>query len=313
VDAAQEGGPTPRQTVARSARARDQVAKAWMLEILDSTPLAEASDVPVDWLAREAPALIADILRGAADPAAPEGLELPAEGLDRVSELCGLRGDDAPSRLPRDLAALQALLVETLRMEVPERRLGAFAHSVSRLAEVFGDIQGSVTEQLVSERAGGAAADPVTGLPGEAELHEWLRILFAEERRYGHPFALALIDVEGLRHVNQAYGHRAGDRMLAAVAGVVHGQIRAVDRAFRLRDDELCLLAPHSGSSATRRMAQRLCDLVDRSQTADGPRVAIAAGVAACPEHADDADSLLAAAEEAAFAAKAAGRPIEET
>jgi len=282
-----------------------------MLEILDSTPLAEASEIPVDWLASEAPELIADILRGVADPVGG-GLELSPDGLERISELCALLGPEAPVRLPRDLAALQALLIETLRAEVPERRIAGFAHSVGRLASVFGDIQGQVSEQLVTERAGDPASDPVTGLPGEAELHEWMRILFAEERRYGHPFALALIDVDGLRHVNQAYGRAAGDRMLAAVAGVVTGQVRTVDRTFRLRDDELCVLAPHSSSSATRRMAQRLCDLVDRSQTADGPRVAIAAGVAACPEHADDTQSLLAAAEEASFAAKAAGKPVED-
>jgi diguanylate cyclase (GGDEF)-like protein len=305
VDAAQQGGP------ARSAQAREDVAKAWLLEILDSTPLERAAEIPVDWLADEGPALIADILRGISDPLGGD-LELSADGLDRVSKLCALRGSEAPKQLPRDLAALQALLIETLSAEVPERRVGSFANSVSRLASVFGDIQGQVNEELVSERAGNPAADPVTGLPGEAELHEWLRILFAEERRYGHPFALALIDVEGLRHVNQAYGRGAGDRMLAAVAGVVTGQIRTVDRAFRLRDDELCVLAPHSSSAATRRMAQRLCDVVDGSQMADGPRVAIAAGVAACPEHADDAESLLAAAEEAAFAAKAAGKPITD-
>jgi diguanylate cyclase (GGDEF)-like protein len=282
-----------------------------MLEILDATPLAEASSVPVDWLAQRGPELIEDILDGVADPFASDALELSEKGIERVTELCAMRGERAPGQLPRDLAALQELIIETLKAEVPERRLGTFADSVGRLASVFGDIQGQVSEQLVAERTGGAAADPVTGLPGEAELHEWLRILFAEERRYGHPFALALIDVEGLRHVNEAYGRSAGDRMLAAVAGVVTGQIRAVDRAFRLRDDELCVLAPHSGSDATRLMAQRLCDLVDRSQTSTAPRIAIAAGVAACPEHGDDAEALLAAAEEAAFAAKAAGRPVE--
>jgi diguanylate cyclase (GGDEF)-like protein len=306
VDGAQQG------SVARSARAREQVAKAWMLEILESTPLEEASQVPVDWIANEAPSLIAEILDGVSDPAPTGSLELSADGLGRIAELRDLRGEQAPRQLPRDLAALQTLLVEALSAEIPERRLGSFAHSVGKLAGVFGNLQSQVNEQLVAERAGNPAADPVTGLPGEAELREWLRILFAEERRYGHPFALALIDVDGLRHVNQAHGRRAGDRMLAAVAALIGSQIRAVDQAFRLRDDELCVLAPHSSSATARRMAQRLCDLVDSSQTADAPRVAIAAGVAACPEHAEDAESLLAAAEEAAFAAKAAGQPVED-
>ena len=73
---------------------------------------------------------------------------------------------------------------------------------MERLAEIFGTIQGAVAEGLVRERAGGALRDGLTGLPAHAELHEWLQVLIAEYRRYGHPFALALLNIVGLDRIN---------------------------------------------------------------------------------------------------------------
>ena len=63
-------------------------------------------------------------------------------------------------------------------------------------------------------------------------------------------FALALIDIDGLGRINDAYGREAGDRMLAAVAGVIRRQVRAVDQAFRLEEDEFAILAPHQRRAA---------------------------------------------------------------
>jgi diguanylate cyclase (GGDEF)-like protein len=300
-----EGGP------ARSQRAQEELAKSWLLEILERTPLEEIEEVPIGWIARQAPALIADIVNGIADPTAPRELELPAEGLERIGELGRLRrGEAAPSLIPRDLAALQTLLIEALRRDVPERQLGSFATSVERLAEIFGGIQATVNEELVHERAGEAPPDELTGLQGDVHLREWLRILLAEHRRYGYPFSLLMIDIEGMARINDAHGRGAGDRMIAAVAAIVRRQVRTVDRAFRLGDDEFCVLSPHQSAAAMVPLAERLCEVIDRAQGPESPRIAIAAGVATCPDHGEDAESLLSAAEEATWAAKAAGRGV---
>lgn len=296
--------------IARSLRAREELAKAWLLDVLERTPLPEIRDVPIEWIAREGPSLIADILRGLWNPATNAELELPADGIERIGELGELRPGEAALQIPRDLAALQALMIEALRREVPERQLGAFAGSVERLAGIFGDIQAQVGERLVRERSGAPAADPLTGLPGEAELHEWMRILLAENRRHGHPFAVLIIDIDGLSRINDAYGRDAGDQMLRAVAAVVRRQIRTADRAFRLADDEFCVLAPEQRADEMLPLAEHLCSLVERSQAEEGPRVAISAGLAACPEHGDTVEALRAAAEEATWAAKAAGRGV---
>lgn len=296
--------------VSRSQRAREEVAKAWLLDVLERTPLTEMEEVPVGWVAREGPSLVTDIVRSLSDPAASRDLALPAEGIERIGELGRLRQGESALQIPRDLAALQAILIEALRVEVPERRLGSFAGSVERLAEIFGDIQAQVSERLVRERSGGARVDPLTGLPGAAELHEWMRILAAEYRRNGDPYSVLLIDIDGLGRINDAFGRDAGDRMLRAVAAVTRRQLRSVDRSFRLTDDELAVLLPHQTAAQSLPLAEHLCELIDRSQANEGPRIAIAAGLASCPEHAEDPIRLLESAEEATWAAKAAGRGV---
>lgn len=294
--------------MARSTRARQELAKSWLLEILERTPVSELEEVPVAWIAREGPRLINDILRGLGGPTGAVELELGTDGIERIAALTNLRrGDGAPARLARDLAALQSLLVEALRRDVPERQLGAFAGSVGQLAEVFGSLQAQLTESLMRGRDGDAAADQLTGLPGAARLSEWTRLLLAEHRRYSHPFTLLLIEIEGLERINEAYGDEAGNRMVAAVAAVIGRQVRAVDRSFRLGEDEFAVLSPHQGAAAVRPLAERLIEVIDRSQDADGPRIAIVAGIASCPEHGESADQLLAVAVEATYAAKAAG------
>lgn len=295
--------------IARSQDNPEQLAKEWLLRLIERTPLPEVGELPVSWIVKEAPPLIADIVAAMGDPASERELE-PAER-ERAEKLRKLRdGPDAAEQIPRDLAALQALLVETLRREIPERRAGDFAQAVERLAEVFGTIQGAVARLLVDERSGAASADSLTGLPGPAQLDEWMRILIASQKRYEHGFALALIDIDGLAQVNDAYGRAAGDRMVTAVANVVSRQIRASDQAFRLEQDELAVLAPHQQASGLVTMAERVAELVEGSQAAEGPQIAIAAGVVGCPADGDTVERLLESATEATYAAKAAGNPV---
>ncbi len=278
------------------------------MRMIDRTPLPEVGELSVPWVVDEAPPLIANILGALGDPEAATGAELEPEQRRRAETLAALRdGPHAPSQIPRDIAALQGLLVETVRRDVPESEPGAFARAVGRLVDVFGSIQGEVTRSLVESRSGGAAHDPVTGLPGPVQLDEWLRVLLAEQRRYGHPFALALVDVDGLARINEAHGRPTGDRMLTAVAGVLRRQLRDVDAAFRLEEDEFAILAPHCDAAGLVPLANRIAELITSSQADEGPRIAIAAGVISCPTDGTSAERLLESAAEATYAAKAAG------
>ena len=295
----------------RSLAEREQLAKEWLVRIVERTQLLDVGELPLQWLVAEAPGMIAEILGTLADPASAAQAELGDEESELTKQLASLRlGDDAPEQIPRDLAALQEVLIESLRREVPERRPGDFANAVTRLAEAFGAIQGGVTKALVEERSGGAARDRLTGLPGRAQLDEWLRILLAEHRRYGHPFAMALIDIDGLARINESRGRIAGDRMMAAVAEVIRRQIREADQAFRLDEDEFAIIAPHTEAGGLVRMASRIADLIEAAQVPEGPRIAIAVGVAACPDDGLSAERLMQSLDEANYAAKAEGVPV---
>ena len=290
---------------------REALAKAWLLRLIERTELRDVGELSVAWIAKEAPPLIADILSGLAEPEAATNGDLAAAERERLSRVAKLReGPTAPELIPRDLATLQTLLIESLRRDVPEQQEGDFAAAVSRLAETFGTIQGAVTRDLVDRRSGGASHDPLTGLPGPAHLDEWLRILLAEHKRYEHPFALALIDIDGLGKINEAYGDEAGDGILTAVAGVINRQLDGVDHAFRVGDDEFCILAPHQDAAQMVPAAKRLAELISNSQLDEGPRLAVAIGIASCPEAGDSAEAIVEAAEQASYAAKAAGEPV---
>jgi diguanylate cyclase (GGDEF)-like protein len=279
--------------------------------MIERTPLADVGELPMDWIAEEAPPLIADIFAALSDPLAAPDRQLGPEERERAAKMAALRdGPGAAEQIPRDLAALQALLVETISREIPERRPGDFARAVARLAEVFGSIQGAVASKLVDERTGDARADPLTGLPGPVQLDEWMRILLAEQRRYEHGFALALVDIDGLARINEAYGSDAGDRLLAAVAGVIRRQIRGVARAFRLEGGEFLVLCPNQDATGLVPMAERIAGVVESSQLAEGLRIGVAVGVVACPDDGEEAETLIEAAQQATYAAKAAGRRV---
>lgn len=290
---------------------REELAKAWLIRLVEHTALSDVADLSMSWVASQAPPLIADVLASVSGPAGDQPPELDDERRERYSHVTWLRsGPGAAELIPRDLAALQSLLIEALGREAAGRGEGELAGALGRLAEVFGAIQAEVGRALLAERATPAGRDELTGLPGAAQLDDWIRALLAEQRRYRHPFALALIDIEGLDQVNDAYGREAGDGMLATVAGVISRQVRVADRAFRIEQDELCVVAPHQEPEGLLPMAERLTGLLASSQLPEGPRLAITVGVVGCPRDGDSPEGLLDAAQEATYAAKAAGRDV---
>lgn len=293
--------------IPRSQLHREQLAKEWLLRLIERTPLADLSELPVAWIVAEAPPLIAEILarleRGDAGRTSVERQESLIESLAQLRT-----GERAAEQIPQDIALLQALLVESLQRASPGSRGRGFPQAAERLAEIFGEIQGSVTRSLI---AAGRSAEPKGGkLPGPSGFEDWLGALLAQQQRHGHGFALALFDVDGLGRINEAYGVEAGDRLVNALGDVIAGQVRATDRAFRLDDDEFAVLAPYTDVGAMMVMAERVAELIDSSQAPGGARIAVAAGVVACPGDGEGPEELLESATAATYAAKAASRSV---
>lgn len=302
-------GSSPAAEIARSPAAWERIAKDWLVELIERAPLADVEGLPLGWMAQEAPPLIAEILGQLSDPGSARNLELPSMARERAAALASERSQaSGVDRLPRDLAALQAVLIEALGREARSADQAAFTQAVGRLAEVFGAVQSAVLESVVATRTAGAKPDPQTGLPGMADLHEWLRILIDRHGQSGAPLAIAHLEIEGIDRIASGYGREAADGMMSAVAGIVSGRLASADRVFRISDDGFVILAPGSDAEGLSATISAIAEMVDRSQGDRGPRVSVAAGIAPLPGPETTPGDLLSAGEEAAWTARAEGR-----
>ncbi|HEX8051289.1 MAG TPA: diguanylate cyclase, partial [Solirubrobacterales bacterium] len=136
-----------------------------------------------------------------------------------------------------------------------------------------------------------------------------LEQLLETNRRYGHPFGLAVFDASGpgIRPGDVAGGQ---ETVLSIVGAALRDSIRIVDEAFRLEEDAICVLAPNLRTVEGVQMAERLLRLLDELERAGGLRICVSAGVVACPDHGADADELLHKADAAMWRARAVGQPV---
>lgn len=157
-----------------------------------------------------------------------------------------------------------------------------------------------------------ATRDQLTGLLNRREFD---RILAEEEervRRFGHPLALVMIDVDHFKSVNDTHGHPVGDAVLREVARRVAGMLRSVDRVARFGGEEFALILMQTDRAAAMEVARRACAIVEREPVLVGENIAlnvtVSAGVAISPVDGKSGAALVAAADKALYAAKTRGR-----
>jgi diguanylate cyclase (GGDEF)-like protein len=305
-----------RGPLARLDSSRDELAKAWLVRLIERASLDEIRELPTDRIARELPELIGDIV-GSVASANGDPYELSEEQTKRAAALAALRSgrDTSAAEVARDVAALQTVLVRALRAELTESDPERFADAVEQLLDATGAIQAAAVEELVRRRSreleAQANTDPLTGLGNLRQLQTQIAHLLEVHKRYGHPFAVLLMDIDGLKRINDAHGHQAGDRVLMQVAMSLRRSIRNVDVAARLGGDEFCVLAPEQETEAASALAERLASAVgEEVATPDEPPVGLSIGVASCPEHGMGAETLIDSADRAMYRAKAAGDDV---
>ena len=153
-----------------------------------------------------------------------------------------------------------------------------------------------------------ARTDPLTGLLNRRGLNEALDRETARARRTGETVALVLLDLDRFKVLNDRYGHPAGDSALVTVADVLRRGLRAGDVAGRWGGDEFGIVLAGVGADVAYDVVDRLrSTLVHPSMRARGRRVSFSAGVAALAGEAAVAADLMTLADEALYAAKAAG------
>ena len=154
--------------------------------------------------------------------------------------------------------------------------------------------------------------DPLTGLPNRRHSDRRLRDELARVDRYKNPLTLMLIDLDGLKAVNDVSGHEAGDNAIRAVARTLRRTCRTTDLAARIGGDEFVVLAPNITEQEARSLAERIREALttEASWIATAlPPLTLSIGVAdtRCV-HELQPDRLYSAADQALYEAKQGGK-----
>jgi diguanylate cyclase (GGDEF)-like protein len=181
------------------------------------------------------------------------------------------------------------------------------ASSTTIAFALFGCVLGHYADRLARL----ATTDSLTGLLNPRAFDQRLRQEVARAARYGDPLALFVIDLDGLKRINDHQGHQAGDRALQSVASAIRHELREIDVAARLGGDEFGVLAPRTDETAAAVLGDRVRVLAaERLAAAVGQPFTVSVG-AACLGPTDSrigtTSSLMRSADTALYEAKRQG------
>jgi diguanylate cyclase (GGDEF)-like protein len=251
-------------------------------------------------------ALLPVIVESAVEATGAVGGRLVVEGkeLARAGDPEAARGPDL--EIPLESGSEQALLV--LSPSAPE-----FSPDSLDLARWLGSqaavaLENARLHRLVERQA---VTDGLTELANRRQFEQALASEINRAERFGGTLALILADLDNFKQVNDRYGHQAGDEVLRRFAEVLRETVRDVDLPARYGGEEFAVLLPQTDIEGAEHLAERLRQAVaERPMTTrPGSLVACTAsfGVASFPDSSTPA-ALFAAADEALYRAKAAGK-----
>lgn len=173
------------------------------------------------------------------------------------------------------------------------------------------DLLNEITHRKQKHLFGLAHFDQLTGLPNRTLLLDRLNQAISVSNRASRAISLLFIDLDGFKPVNDTYGHAVGDRLLKEVATRMLSCLREGDTAARMGGDEFVVILLESNLERAILVANRILEAL-RTPYALGKKtitsIAASIGIAEYPEHADNSDALLTAADNAMYAAKKNGK-----
>jgi diguanylate cyclase (GGDEF)-like protein len=143
------------------------------------------------------------------------------------------------------------------------------------------------------------------GLTGLANYRRLVEALDVEVKRFGRsrrPFAVLLLDLDGLKQINDHHGHLVGSRALCRVADVLRVHCREVDTPARYGGDEFALVLPETDRQAALQVAKRISERI--AAETELPRLSVSIGVAVYPEDGQTMEQLLGSADHALYQEK---------
>lgn len=150
-----------------------------------------------------------------------------------------------------------------------------------------------------------AISDPLTGLANYRRLIALIESELDRSRRTRRPFSIVLLDMDGLKVINDRYGHLVGSRALVRLGKILRNHSRAIDTPARYGGDEFALVLPEAPKEIALRVASRIRERL--ATETEEPTLSVSAGIAAYPEDGDTAEKLLGAADRALYRMKHRG------
>jgi diguanylate cyclase (GGDEF)-like protein len=153
--------------------------------------------------------------------------------------------------------------------------------------------------------------DELTGLYNRSQLFPTLEEEVQRTRRSERGFCLLMIDLDGLKAVNDSFGHHRGDEVLRLLGGVIRHSIRLVDTAYRYGGDEFLVLLPETDFAGAFVVAEKIRVGAEEVGLAAGGGellTSVSIGLVSCPEDGSSSEELMIAADRAMYQAKSLGK-----
>ena len=154
-----------------------------------------------------------------------------------------------------------------------------------------------------------ASSDSLTGLANYRRLLTVLESELERSHRTARPFSVILLDMDGLKAINDQFGHLTGSRALVRLGKILAHHCRAIDTPARYGGDEFALVLPEAGREVAARVVTRIRERL--AAESERPALSVSAGVAAFPEDGNTPEQLLGAADRALYGMKNRGGSIQ--
>ena len=186
------------------------------------------------------------------------------------------------------------------------------ADEVELLQAIGGEIAiGVENARLLQKMRELSITDELTTLFNRRHFHAVLELEINRTQRYGRPFTLALLDLDGFKEYNDRFGHTNGDAVLRSLGDTLGSSLRKTDTGFRYGGDEFAIILPATDATRARRIVDRI-----RSEWLQAPKaeglvlespVGFSAGIAQFPDDAETAGGLIFLADTALYRSKKRG------
>jgi diguanylate cyclase (GGDEF)-like protein len=135
------------------------------------------------------------------------------------------------------------------------------------------------------------AADSLTGLANYRTLSETLESEIKRSDRTGRAFAVLILDLNGMKQINESHGRLEGDRALCRLAELFHRSCRSIDTVARYRGDEFAIILPETGAKEADAVGRRICERLSKDR--EKPLLSVSVGIAVYPDDCATMDAFL--------------------